>query len=61
MRVHKDEVIGLLRARGEHDKAAMLRCALPQHVDTDVDAGLLAQHQITVSEIAAGPAATRTR
>lgn len=58
MRVHKDEVIGLLRARGEHDLAATVSCALPQQVDTEADAGLLARYQVTVSEIEARPAAT---
>jgi hypothetical protein len=51
MKVKKDEVAGLLRARGEHDKAALVQCALPQHVDTEADAGLLHQFDVNVAEV----------
>lgn len=51
MYVDKDEVVDLLRSRGEHDKAASVGCALPQQVDTEADAGLLAQLEVHVSEI----------
>ncbi|MFZ5847580.1 MAG: hypothetical protein ACOYX5_09395 [Actinomycetota bacterium] len=48
----KDDVVGLLRSRGEHDKAASVDCALPKQVDTEADAGLLHQFDVNVSEIA---------
>lgn len=53
MNVKKDEIVDLLRARGEHDKAASVDCVLPRHVDTEADAGLLSQYDVNVSEIVA--------
>ena len=62
MQVDKDDVVGLLRTRGEHDKAALMDCALPRHVDTEADAGLLHQFDVNVSEVraAVGTASTTT-
>lgn len=51
MQIDKEEVVDLLRARGEHDKAASVRCALPRHVDTEADAGVLNQFGVNVSEL----------
>ena len=51
MQVDKEEVVDLLRSRGEHDKAASVECALPKHVDTEADAGVLHQFDVNVSEI----------
>lgn len=51
MHVDKEEVVDLLRSRGEHDKAASVECALPKQVDTEADAGLLHQFDVNVSEI----------
>lgn len=53
MHVDKDEIVHLLRSRGEHDKAATVGCALPRRVDTEADAGLLSQYDVNVSEVAA--------
>jgi hypothetical protein len=50
--IDKEEVVDLLRSRGEHDKAASVSCALPRHVDTEADAGVLHQFDVNVSEIA---------
>jgi hypothetical protein len=50
--IDKEEVVDLLRSRGEHDKAASVNCALPRHVDTEADAGVLHQFDVNVSEIA---------
>lgn len=55
MHVDKEEVVDLLRSRGEHDKAANVACALPRQVDTEADAGLLHQLGVKVSEISDGP------
>jgi hypothetical protein len=52
VQVDKEEVVELLRSRGEHDKAAGVECALPRHVDTEADAGVLQQFDVKVSEIA---------
>ena len=51
MQVDKEDVVDLLRSRGEHDKAANVDCALPRHVDTEADAGLLHQFDVNVSDI----------
>lgn len=52
MQVDKEDVVDLLRSRGEHDKAANVECALPRQVDTEADAGLLHQFDVNVSELA---------
>ncbi len=57
MHVDKDEIVGLLRSRGDHDKAASVECALPRHVDTEADAGLLHQYDVNVSEVTAAATA----
>ena len=59
MHVDKDEIVGLLRSRGDHDKAASLECALPRHVDTEADAGLLHQFDLNVSEVRDAATATQ--
>ena len=58
MQVDKEEVVDLLRSRGEHDKAASVDCALPKQVDTEADAGLLHQFDVNVSEIEGAASAT---
>jgi hypothetical protein len=50
--VDKDEIVDLLRSRGEHDKAATVDCALPRRVDTEADAGLLHQFEVSVRDVA---------
>lgn len=52
MQVDKEEVVDLLRARGDHDKAASVQCALPRRVDTEADAGLLHHFDVNVSDLA---------
>ncbi|HSE09860.1 MAG TPA: hypothetical protein VLB29_14435 [Nocardioidaceae bacterium] len=51
MLVDKDDVVDLLRSRGEHDKAASVECALPKQVDIEADAGLLHQFDVNISEV----------
>jgi hypothetical protein len=53
VRLDKEDVVDLLRSRGEHDKAASVACALPKHVDTKADAGLLHQFEVNVGELEA--------
>jgi hypothetical protein len=52
MEIEKDEVVNMLRSRGEHDKAQQVDCALPRQVDTERDASLLHTFDINVSELA---------
>lgn len=51
MQVDKEDVVDLLRSRGQHDKAASIQCALPRHVDTEADAGLLHQFEVSVRDV----------
>jgi hypothetical protein len=51
MEIEKDEVVELLRSRGEHDRAQQVACALPRQVDTERDAGLLHTFDINISEL----------
>ena len=44
----RENVVGLLRERGEHDQAMQATCVLPTQVDTVRDAGLL--HRFGVDE-----------
>jgi hypothetical protein len=55
--IEKEDIADLLRARGEHDKAASVECALPRHVDIKEDAGLLHQFDVNVSEVTAAAGA----
>ena len=41
MEIPKDQILDLLRQRGDHDKAGQADQQLPDQVDTDRDAGLL--------------------
>lgn len=59
MHVDKEEIVDLLRSRGDHDKAASIDCALPRHVDTEADAGLLHQFDLNVSEVRDAATATK--
>lgn len=51
MQISKSEIVDLLRGRGEHDKATTVDSTLPEHVDTEQDAGLLAQLGVHVQEL----------
>lgn len=57
MRIDKSQVVGLLRERGDHDKATGVECALPRTVDTEADAGILHQFDVHVSDLEADPEA----
>jgi hypothetical protein len=43
MTIDKDQIIELLKSRGDHDKAAQAESELPGKVDTDEHADLLAK------------------
>jgi hypothetical protein len=51
LQIEKDEVVAMLRSRGEHDKAQQVDCALPRQVDTDADAGLLHTFDINIRDL----------
>ena len=48
----RDDVIGLLRERGEHDQAHAATCVLPTQVDTVRDAALLHRFHFSQTEVA---------
>ena len=53
MQVDKTTVTATLRAQGDHDRAQRAECALPRHVDTERDAGVLQQLDVHLSDLAA--------
>lgn len=53
MQVDKDAVTETLRARGDHDRAAQAESALPRTVDTNREAGVLHQLDLSVEEVEA--------
>ena len=46
MNIDKDQILELLRSRGDDDKAQQAEQELPGQVDTDRDAGLLSKFGI---------------
>lgn len=51
MQIDKEDVVNLLRERGEHDKAVSVGCALPRKIDTEQDAGLLHTFDVNVGDL----------
>jgi hypothetical protein len=51
MNTTRDSVVDTLRSRGEHDRAIQAACVLPRHIDTEKDAGLLRQLDMTVEAL----------
>ena len=51
MQIDKDQILQLLRDQGQHDQADQAQQSLPDKVDTDEHAGLLAQHGINVGDL----------
>jgi hypothetical protein len=51
VRVEKGAVSAALRRQGDHDKAQQAECALPRHVDTERDAGLLHRLDVDVDDL----------
>ncbi len=52
MKIDKAQIIELLKSRGDQDQASQAESELPQEVDTDQDAGLLAKFGINPSDLA---------
>ena len=51
MQIPKDQILELLRSRGENDKASQAEGELPDQVDTEKDAGLLQKLGIDPGDI----------
>jgi hypothetical protein len=51
MHIDKAQVVDLLEARGDHDKADEARTQLPEQVDTDKDHGPLEKLGINPTEL----------
>jgi hypothetical protein len=50
MQIPKDQILELLRSRGDHDKAQQAEHELPDHVDPDQHGDLLSKHGIDPSD-----------
>ena len=51
MQIDKDQILQLLRSKGDDDKAAQADQELPAQVDTDQHAGLLAKFGLDPAEL----------
>jgi hypothetical protein len=51
MQFDKEQILQLLRSRGQHDQADQAQQQLPDQVDTEQHSGLLAQHGVDVAEL----------
>ena len=54
MQIPKEQILELLRSRGDQDKANQAEGELPDQVDTDQDAGLLEKFGINPSDLLGG-------
>ena len=51
MQVDKGRRAAALRKQGDHDRAQQAECALPRHVDTERDAGLLHRLDVDIDQV----------
>jgi hypothetical protein len=51
MQFDKEQILQLLRSRGQHDQADQAQQNLPDQVDTEQHGGLLAQHGVDVADL----------
>lgn len=51
MQIDKDQIVQFLQERGQNAEAGEAQQKLPQQVDTDQHAGLLAQHGVSVEDL----------
>jgi hypothetical protein len=51
MQFDKEQILRLLRSKGQHDQADQAQQQLPDQVDTEQHGGLLAQHGVDVAEL----------
>jgi hypothetical protein len=55
MRIDKQQVVRLLRSRGEQDRAQQARAELPEHLDSDQHAEQLASFGIDPRDVLGDP------
>jgi hypothetical protein len=53
MQIPKDQILDLLRSRGEEDKASQADSELPDQVDTEQHAGILERLGVSPQELIA--------
>ncbi len=54
MQIDKQQIIELLKSRGDHDKATQADAELPDQVDTDQDSGLFTKLGINPADLLGG-------
>lgn len=54
MQIPKDQILEMIKGRGDTDQAAQAQTELPDQVDTDKDQGLLAKFGINPADLAGG-------
>ena len=54
MQIDKQQIIEMLKNRGDHDKATQAQSDLPDQVDTDQDSGLLSKFGINPADLLGG-------
>ena len=54
MQIDKQQIIEMLKNRGDHDKATQAQSDLPDKVDTDQDSGLLSKFGINPADLLGG-------
>lgn len=54
MQIPKDQILELIRSRGDHDQAKQAETELPDQVDTEQDSGLLDKFGIDPKELLGG-------
>ena len=54
MEIPKDQILDLLRQRGQDDKAAQAESDLPDKVDPEADSGLLAKLGVDPKDLLGG-------
>ncbi len=51
MQISKDQIVSFLKERGDHQQADQAQQQLPDQVDTDQHADLLAQHGLNPQDL----------
>lgn len=54
MQIDKQQIISLLKNRGDHDKASQAESELPDQVDTDQHSGLLDKLGLSIGDLLGG-------
>lgn len=54
MQIPKDQILEMIRGRGDHDQAGQAQAELPDQVDTDKDQGLLEKFGINPADLIGG-------